>query len=1279
MANPFDVDADWIRSLDEVGSRELIARLCRAELRSQELSEVSTTWGGDSRAPDGGVDVRVTAAADPPKLSFLPGKDVAFQVKSEVFGPAKIAREMAPKNVFRVALRELAEAGGTYIIASTRDSCSDSALADRRRSMTKCLEAHNVEGLSVEFFDSRRIADWVEQHPVVANWLRSRVGHPLTGWQTYGPWAYSEDDASRPYIVDEKVRVFTPDRDEGASVIEAITRLRHDLAARHPIRVVGLSGVGKTRLVQAVFDQRVETSAVPPLAEDVIYTDLADAPDPQPSVLINQLARLGSDAVVVIDNCSQSAHARLAEIVRKAPCKLRFISIEYDIRDDLPEGTSCYRLDCASGDLIEKLLKARYPILSESDVNRIAEFSDGNARVAFALAATAQGNGEFAALRDETLSQRLFEQKYSPNDELLRCAEIASLLYSFDAENLGAESELALLASLADVSINTFSRNIAELRRRGLVQARGEWRAVLPHAIANRLASRALATFPRRLVTDQLVTDRSPRIARSFTRRLGFLHTDSVANEIARDLFGANGLLGDALQFGELHRDMFANLAPVDTEAALDVLERATAHSSFVSTDSPHRARMAKLLRSIAYEPQHFDRATSALTCFALAEPSGYNRDSTREIIRSLFYCLLSGTQASPQQRVEMVERLIERDTPPHLDLAVDLLRAGLTSDHFSSGLGFEFGARSRDFGWRPQTDEQVRDWYGRWINLAVQFASGDSEHARSAGAILGRSIRFLWGNTNTDDLLRQAAEDLSAGRGWPEGWLGVRQTLYYKRSELDHASKEALREIEAILAPPDLEAEVRARVLAGNGPCIDYEEPEDGDDSVSDRLRRAESAIERLGYQAAGDQRLIACLLPELLASPSSSATFYFGHGVGLADAGVPETLSVCRSFLETREPHEASLIFVRGIISGWTKSTPALALEFLDRALEDEVWLQWFVELQVQSKLDPSAYERLLTAAAANRCPVGQFFYLGTGRNTDALTPAQIIELLGVLLSRTDDERAFHVVMDVLAMVIHCTDTMDRGYCRELRTGVCELLANVDWPEVDEYDNHLDYELDQILNFALGDECTDEQASEILAQIMSGIERELPRFGRRRKRVLSPFFAKWPKLALETVCKPGTDGSYNSAKRMVSDVYCEHGETAISQVPSEVLIAWCGEAPDERFAFAAATCNLYLKSEDKEAPPKLAPIAFDLLRASPNKERVLDEYVARIHPNSWSNSLADILEKRLQLLLQLNEVIDPVVASKLEETSLEITRWIKAEREREAERERRGNTSFE
>ena len=109
---------------------------------------------------------------------------------------------------------------------------------------------------------------------------------------------------------------------------------------------------------------------------------------------------------------------------------------------------------------------------------------------------------------------------------------MCSLLYSFDGETVTADSELARLGKLVGQDANQLYGSVAELRRRDLVQARSIWRAVLPHAIANRLARLALQNFPVTTIETQLVVSAPERVIRSFSRRLGYLHDDGEARRL---------------------------------------------------------------------------------------------------------------------------------------------------------------------------------------------------------------------------------------------------------------------------------------------------------------------------------------------------------------------------------------------------------------------------------------------------------------------------------------------------------------------------------------------------------------------------------------------------------------------------------------------------------------------------------------------------------------------------------------------------------------------------
>jgi hypothetical protein len=188
------------------------------------------------------------------------------------------------------------------------------------------------------------------------------------------------------------------------------------------------------------------------------------------------------------------------------------------------------RMTARGTEITEQLVARRNPQLGVLNARRIADFSDGNARLAFALADALPGNVSLAGLSDDELFERLFEQRHEFDKNLRKQAEVLSLVYSFSTgEDEEGVSELAVLGDLCEVSARRMARASNTLLERQIAQQRGRWRAVLPHAIANRLAADALKQIPVDEVLRAFEGNAGARMLRSFSRRIEFLHASARA------------------------------------------------------------------------------------------------------------------------------------------------------------------------------------------------------------------------------------------------------------------------------------------------------------------------------------------------------------------------------------------------------------------------------------------------------------------------------------------------------------------------------------------------------------------------------------------------------------------------------------------------------------------------------------------------------------------------------------------------------------------------------
>lgn len=438
VAQLFEVSVQDIAALSDGDLRELTARLCIAGLAEVDLPPTPVTWGGDQRAPDGGIDVRVQLPADSTATTRFPRVITGFQVKATWMGVGEIQREMCPNGMLRRSIQDIVRSKGSYIIA-TSDSAADEEYKKRLAAMKAATSSEvRYEKADLDYYDARRMADWTNQHPGVVAWVRIRMGRPLQGWQPHGQWADTRGSKPQKFLPDEKHRLADPSEPERRfSLTEGLTHVRNVLrTGGSSVRLTGLSGVGKTRFAQALFESDAAPDPLP--AELAVYSDTSSSPNPAPLAVLDELLASARRGILVIDNCASQLHNQLTTRC-KGSTRISLLTIEYDIREDLPNETNVFHLETGSSDLVEKVIKQQFPNISGVNITTITKFADGNSRVALALSNTMDRNESLAGLSDKELFDRLFWLGKESQQELMVAAQACSLVYSFDGDDLAGE------------------------------------------------------------------------------------------------------------------------------------------------------------------------------------------------------------------------------------------------------------------------------------------------------------------------------------------------------------------------------------------------------------------------------------------------------------------------------------------------------------------------------------------------------------------------------------------------------------------------------------------------------------------------------------------------------------------------------------------------------------------------------------------------------------------------------------------------------------------------
>ena len=1259
----FELEAADISALNDADLRELVARLSEAELIQRGISSSCVTWGGAQEAPDGGLDVSIKGASGISKSNFVPRECTGFQVKKHSIGKSACQKEMQDRGIPKTVIADLASQSGAYIIVSGKDDCTEKMRSDRLDGMREAIASLEAKDqLHLDFYGRDRLSTWLRLHPSVTLWARSRLGKPLAGWRPYERWAGTPHDQDDTFLVDDYPCVINANSKDKVpqSVLVGIQLTRDRL--RQPgsaVRITGLSGVGKTRFAQALFEREVGDGALP--QSNVIYADLGESLTPAASELITYLIANDFYSYLILDNCPPDVHRSLQKQASVSRAKIRLLTIEYDISDDKPEETDVIHLEPTSEATVSKLLQKRFPSLGQINTDRIAEFAGGNARVGLALASRVDADETLTNFSDEALFKRLFSQRKDDSSELLQRAEALALVYSFNVSRTEYSDELKALGAIAGMSRRELHNGQAEMLRRQLAQQRGNWRAVLPHALANRLAKRTLQNISPEDINAELFKRENLRLLQSCAHRLGYLHDFAPARELALSWVRQGAPLGNIATCSDQHLAVLYHVAPVFPDVMLRAIEDAAVDPAFTSRRNQNFSRFVRILCHLAYEDDTFDRATAVLLKFAETEKAGENNNSIVGQLQQLFSLHLSGTEATPARRQAFLRSLINSNNPRHREIAGELLKSALRAHHWTRFGPFHFGARKRGAGWRPQTSEEVNAWYVGFIRLLQPTLESTQMCERDwAKSVLASHFRALWSVAHCFDLLERIIRVYGPGGQWPEIWLSIKKTLHYDSARLLPDPLSRLKALEGLTAPSNILAEIRSYAFLDP-----WRHSELHTGGYEEKMEKIQGKVVHLGELSAVESGVLEDLGAEIWEA-HSNALLWFGEGLA---KGSKNQFSVFDRLVKSFERYGSEKMHptvFSGFIRGVHDTSPAQAQEMLEQALEMAIFRNHAVYLITAIPINSWASAKLLELARGGEHEAGRFQLLSYGLAHEAIPDGEFSSLLSAINAL---EKGYLTTIELLRMRFFNLAAQNYFPNDDLRAvardTIRKLIAEHQSPG-----QHLwEYELDEILAIGLGSSAPANEVREIIERLCEGIE-NCRLYAFELGQVIQTLIKNHPEMVLDAVFERG-----EGRQSIASSIFRERiGFEALSlnEAPLDRVMAWCSDdqARIQKVAGAVHSFVACRLEESSDEHPKLVILSDHikyLLAVAKDKRFIVETIFEDISPNSWSGSRANIMEIRSKCVEELLDYPDSEVQAWVKINFVTLQKMIRIERERE------------
>lgn len=1282
----FDIEKDDLLRLSDERLEELIARLSEAEVAAHGHSPASVSWSGSIKAPDEGIDIHVQVDAAELETGFLNRPDTVLQSKKDSMPKSAILVEMLKDGKLSPTIANQAKIGGSYIIVSLADDCSERPAKQDRLDAMRAAVANdpNMVNIHLDFFDRSKLVQWVRQHPSVLLWLKGKLGQGYSGWKPYGAWSNPPIGSPDTLISAPGVTVHVPsERGQELSIEDAIEPMRRLIrTSNKAIRITGLSGVGKTRIVQALFDETVGSD---PLDRTIaVYVDTGQDPDPSASAMLDRLIAEGRRAVMILDNCPSDLHSALAAKVSAGSGDVSLITVEYDIRDDKPQTTEVIHIEANGPDVAEELLMRRFPEIGQGNARRVAEFADGNSRVALAIAERVEQGESLAQLSDAELFDRLFQQRKGVDGDLREQAEALSLVYSLSVSDPEVgNNELEVLGSISGHSKAQLFRATKKLADRHVVQKRAHWRAILPHAVANRLAGSALESVPVETLISTFEAPGNSRLLMSFAHRLGLLHDHPVAKEIVEAWLQADGLLGRISDLDENGSRILDYIGPVAPEALLDRIEAELTAPDFQGMEpkhNPRRTTILNLLQSLAYEAHAFERCMELLIRVADHEDENNNYDAVRDKISRFFQPYLSGTLASLAQRLVIVESCLSSEGAGRRSLGLKLLSTALDGPPWT-GFGLnEFGARPRDYGYRPN-HEQLVEWRTSFIDLVTRLANSDDDDIKGgARRVLANEFRGLWHQEAVRDKLVEAARTINNHEPWGAGWKAVRSIIYFDHTrEKGEAEPEPLprdlADLDRDLEPRDLIAKIKTYVL-GSG--HDYWALDDEfDDSSDDKYRAAEDRLAAkatdLGESFAASDHTLDELGEDLFSNDWMPYRRAFGVGLAKGVHNYREGWQGLLEHLANSSGSNHDFAVIGGFIEEVAANDYGLSRELLDECAEHPQLQKVLVGLHPWNDFTEADLDRCIALLDQEETRTWMFGPILWRDNYAHLPSERLLELAQKLVMKSDGE---DTLLEALSMKLHgeipAVDTLGPELRKlGLKAATKSLLAGHSDPG-----GSKDYRMENVVRAALSFDGNEAEKTEWVDTIFSVVD-ERYGFIHSFEEAIETTAGLMPKEFLNRVFQGTEDQQHRRT------YFIRHGgirRCPLSKVDVVDLIEWCQQRNEpDVWGLVASGIKLWEKGDGHRDGSSITASAVEFLEAAPEPEPVLHAYADRVTPSSWSGSRADVMQPRADAIAELIQHDREDVAKAAKSVSGRLAMEIERERVRERHRDEKREQRFE
>jgi len=586
----------------------------------------------------------------------------------------------------------------------------------------------------------------------------------------------------------------------------------------NPVRVLGLSGLGKTRIIFEIFRPQDNQNDTLLFSNRFLYVNCHDYQEKINFVeLISKIAENKKDAILLADNCDLETHRLIARNLKE----LAFISIDSNPEEILnSEGINYINIGKNDlSDVVTQLVDSDFQQVGKENIERIKEFSQGIPLMAVLLAdSISKGERFLGKLNDKELLDKLLGAKGKElewRSILKSCSMFSYIGFEKEAagqyEFIATNENITISNSNKQVRLSTFLEVINHFREREIFEKQGRFFSIRPFPLAMALAVEWLDSCnSERLL--QVISDISnlgepdrKQLINSLSEQMKYLGYNDKAVEIVEKIIGPDSPFDNAEVLNtELGSRLFRSFVEVNPVAVSENFRRVFYHKTTQDLFQiiEGRRNLVWILEKLCFDKRTFSSSAKILLNFAVAENETWANNATGQFLQ-LFNTHLSGTEADLKDRWSIIEWALNKGGK-HYVFAIDAMKRGLSFGHFTRMGGAEKQGNKRLVDNNPSLEE-IELYWKSILDKFIEIIKLKNEYSDIASSAISNSMRSIF-HVQMGGLLLPYLKKISKFKNndWDNGLTALKQTLKYEKRSISEKQSQEVEQLIELLTKRD-------------------------------------------------------------------------------------------------------------------------------------------------------------------------------------------------------------------------------------------------------------------------------------------------------------------------------------------------------------------------------------------------------------------------------------------------------------------------------------------